>query len=101
MSLLLRWTSPPCHRHFQYALWHCRIIDFQINARGRLLVEDRKKELVRDLYIVQSRHSTNSTNKQNKNKKQQKKQTDNKSNLKPKQSKQKPNKTNRKQQPQE
>ena len=32
----------------QYALWHCRIMNFQINARGRLLIEDRKKELVRD-----------------------------------------------------
>ena len=55
----------------QYALWHCRIINFQINARGRLLIEDRKRELVRDLYIVQKAviPRTAQTNKQTKTEK--------------------------------
>ena len=71
----------------QYALWHCRIINFQINARGRLLIEDRKRELVRDLYMSK-KPSFHEQHKQ-KTKNNKKRQTDNKSNHKPKQPKQK------------
>ena len=28
----------------QYALWHCKIINFQINTRTRLLIEDRQRQ---------------------------------------------------------
>ena len=85
----------------QYALWHCRIINFQINARGRLLIEDRKRELVRDLYIVQKAviprtAQTNKTKTKQKNSKQTTKATTNQNNPN-----KKPNKTNRKQHPQE
>ena len=70
----------------QYALWHCRIINFQINARGRLLIEDHKRELVRDLYIVQKAVIPRKAQ-INKTKNNKKQQTDNKSNHKPKQPK--------------
>ena len=47
----------------QYAPWHRKIINFQIKTRGRLLIEDRKRELVTDLYIAQKAViSTNKTN---------------------------------------
>ena len=35
------------------ALWHRKSINFQINTQGRLLIEGHKRELVKDLYIVQ------------------------------------------------
>ena len=35
----------------QHAL-HCKSINFQINTQGRLLIEGHKRELVKDLYIV-------------------------------------------------
>ena len=52
----------------QYAQWHCKSINFQINTRGRLLIEGHKRELVKDLYIVQEAVIINNKPKNGKNK---------------------------------
>ena len=63
----------------QHAQWHCKSINFQINTRGRLLIEGHKRELVKDLYIVQEAVITNNKPKNGKNKppKQHKNKTEN------------------------
>ena len=66
----------------QHALWHCKSINFQINTRGRLLIEGHKRELVKDLYIVQEAVIFNNkpnkakTNHQNKTKTNPQKRND-------------------------
>ena len=52
----------------QHAQWHCKSINFQINTRGRLLIEGHKRELVKDLYIVQEAVIINNKPKNGKNK---------------------------------